>query len=60
MENYTEEEVQEFKRFLDALRQSGTTNMFGASQNLVYEFGLEKTEAREILSHWMKTFKDKI
>ena len=54
MENYTEEEVQEFKR------QSGTTNMFGASQNLVYEFGLEKTEAREILSHWMKTFKDKI
>tara|TARA_R110000744_G_scaffold30329_2_gene71836 strand:- start:471 stop:647 length:177 start_codon:yes stop_codon:yes gene_type:complete len=57
MTNYTEQEVQEFKRFLNDLRESGTTNMFGASQNLVYEFGLDKKEAREVLSHWMKTFK---
>tara|TARA_R110001606_G_scaffold386605_1_gene550728 strand:- start:351 stop:527 length:177 start_codon:yes stop_codon:yes gene_type:complete len=56
MTNYTENEIQEFKRFLNDLRESGTTNMFGASQNLVYEFGVEKAEARKILSNWMTTF----
>tara|TARA_R110000803_G_scaffold25845_1_gene61693 strand:+ start:5842 stop:6018 length:177 start_codon:yes stop_codon:yes gene_type:complete len=56
MENYTQNEIKEFKRFLNDLRESGTTNMFGASQNLIYEFGIEKSEARKILSHWMKNF----
>ncbi len=46
----------EHKEYLDRLRESGETNMFGASPYLQNEFGLEKREAREILSQWMKTY----
>jgi hypothetical protein len=42
--------------YLDAVRESGATNMFGAAPYLVAEFGLDKRESREILSYWMKTF----
>ena len=49
---------QEHKEYLDKLRESGETNMFGAGQYLQMEFGLEKREAREILSEWMRTFKN--
>lgn len=47
----------EHKAFLDELRESGKTNMFGASQYLIWEFGLDKKEARAILSEWMSSFK---
>ena len=47
----------EYKEFLDNLRESGTTNMFGAAPYLMEEFLLDKYEAREILLEWMKTFK---
>jgi hypothetical protein len=47
----------EHKEFLDNLRESGETNMFGASPYLQQEFGLDKHEARSILSEWMKSFK---
>ncbi len=46
----------EHLEYLDELRESGVTNMFGASGYLVREFDLTKDEAREILSYWMKTF----
>lgn len=46
----------EYKEFLDELRESGETNMFGAGIYLQEEFGLEKREAREVLSNWMKNF----
>ena len=49
--------TQEHKEYLDELRESGETNMFGAASYLVMEFGLEKKEARAILSEWMATFK---
>ena len=43
--------------YLDALRESGKTNMFGARPYLVRKFpSLSPSEAGEILSHWMKTF----
>lgn len=47
----------EHKTFLDELRESGETNMFGASPYLQEEFGLDKHEARAILSEWMASFK---
>lgn len=40
--------------FLDELRLSGETNMFGAAPYLQAEFGIDKKEAREILQNWMK------
>jgi len=43
-------------RFLDELRESGIVNMFGASPYLREVFDLDKTEARQVLSYWMKTF----
>lgn len=40
--------------FLNRLRESGTTNMFGASPYIAEEFGLSKTDARTVLSEWMR------
>lgn len=42
--------------FLDALRESGETNMYGASLYLMTAFGLERNDARDVLGLWMQTF----
>ena len=52
----TEEQRKEYFDYLDGLRLSGATNMFGASPYLVQEFGLDKREARKILAEWMNQF----
>jgi len=46
----------EHLEYLDELRDSGETNMFGAGHWLESEFGLTRPVAREILQYWMKTF----
>lgn len=46
--------------YLDTLRESGVTNMFGAAPFLKAEFSeLSKQDARQILQYWMKTFSDR-
>ena len=40
-------------KFLDALRESGVTNMFGAAPYLAASFTLSNSRAREILLEWM-------
>ena len=45
-----------FYEYLDGLRESGVTNMFGAAPYLAEEFDLEETSARKILADWMVTF----
>lgn len=42
--------------FLDELRESGTTNMFGAASYVKDEFDLTPQDARLIHAYWMKTF----
>ena len=42
--------------YLEGLRQSGVTNMWGASPYLEREFGLNKNEAKEVLLDWIKSF----
>lgn len=42
--------------FLDELRESGDTNMFGASPYIREAFDVTKAEAATILTYWMKTF----
>ncbi len=45
--------------FLNDLRESGVTNMFGAAPYLVQAFdedNLTLKQAREILGRWMKSF----
>lgn len=39
--------------FLNNLRMSGATNMFGATPYLQEEFGLDRQEAKDILMEWM-------
>jgi hypothetical protein len=53
--NIKEGVEKEMFTFLDALRDTGVTNMFGAGPYLSREFGLDKREAREILAKWMRS-----
>ncbi|MEK0347913.1 MAG: hypothetical protein QQN44_06245 [Nitrosopumilus sp.] len=43
-------------KFLDDIRDSGVTNMFGASEYLEENFGLNHMDAIVVLTLWMKTF----
>ena len=45
--------------FLDMLRDTGVTNMYGAGSYLEDEFGMNRREANEVLSYWMKTFSER-
>lgn len=50
-------ENKEYFDFLDALRESGATNMFGARPYLMEAYPeLSEKEASKILSDWMKNF----
>ena len=42
--------------FLDALRESGETNMYGAAPYLEDEYDLDHKEASAITVAWMKSF----
>ena len=42
--------------YLDELRESGKTNMYGAGIYLVKEFGVSGPKSHQILSYWMETF----
>jgi hypothetical protein len=44
--------------FLDGLRESGVTNMFGAGPYVEEMFEVGRLEARTIVSYWMKSFGD--
>lgn len=45
--------------YLDRLRASGSTNMFGAPPYLTKVFGLSKADAIVVLSYWMETFSER-
>ena len=50
-------ELQKQLDFLDILRESGITNMFGAVPFLQQRFPeLTKKRAKDILIYWMETF----
>jgi hypothetical protein len=44
--------------YLDELRESGETNMFGAPAYLRATYGLSRKEAMDTVYAWMKTFGD--
>ena len=46
----------EHLEYLDTLRESGITNIFGAGTFIVAAFGVSKSDATEILKYWMRTF----
>lgn len=59
----TEQEIErpdfvtdEHLEYLDELRESGITNMYGAPSFVENEFGVDWETASKITSYWMKTF----
>ena len=52
--------TQEHLGYLDGLRESGDTNMWGAGPYLQREFPtLTKSQASAVLFYWMDTFGDR-
>ncbi len=49
----------EHLQFLDELRDSGVTNMYGAEGYIQDEFNIPMVEAREILEYWMESYSER-
>lgn len=45
--------------FLDELRESGETNMWGSPAYVQSEFGVGKKQAGDIVQNWMETFESR-
>jgi hypothetical protein len=54
----TTEIEKEVCEYLNDLRESGVTNMFGAGPYVEQNFSVSKREAREYVSLWMANFND--
>jgi len=48
--------METYFEYLDQLRESGVTNMFGAAPYLQSAFGLSRSESKSVLLEWMQTF----
>lgn len=58
--NQPEFVTEEHLEFLDELRDSGVTNMYGATPYILDEFPeLFQDEAISVLSYWMNTFSER-
>ncbi len=55
MDELTKEDVFDY---LECLKESGVTNMFGAAPYVQQEFGIDIKEAREWLKKWMDSYKE--
>ena len=54
---FTDERLDRYLVFLDQLRESGETNMFGARPYLEQEYQeLHSAQAAKVLAYWMRTF----
>lgn len=51
--------TQEQLEYLDELRESGATNMFGAAPYVETAFDVSRREATAILMVWMETFSER-
>lgn len=55
--DFTELEIEMFE-YLNVLRESGVTNMFGASPYLEEEFDINRNQAKKVLVKWMENFNE--
>jgi len=46
-------------KYLDTLRETGVTNMWGAGSWVENAFAVDRMEASELLQEWMKTFEER-
>lgn len=58
-ERFGVNQYNECLEYLDELRDSGETNMFGASAYLERDCGLDRQDAKDMLANWMQTFVDR-
>jgi hypothetical protein len=49
----------EVLQYLDELRESGVTNMFGAGPYLKEEFDIDRATSHKWLAYWMGTFSER-
>lgn len=56
MDDVTQDEV---NLYLDMLRETGATNMYGAGPYLQDVFHLDKKTAHSMLTEWMRTFSER-
>jgi hypothetical protein len=49
----------EMFEYLNTLRETGVTNMYGAGAYLQQAFGVDRREARDVLTEWMKTYAER-
>ncbi len=52
-------EYEKYYEFLDKLRESGVTNMYGAGPYVQREFGVDRQRATDIVITWMETFSER-
>jgi len=52
----SDDTLEEMLDYLDDLRESGATNMFGAGTYVAETFCLSKALAKKVLVYWMETF----
>ena len=55
----TTKDEKQVLEFLNVLRDSGVTNMFGAGTYIQEEFGVDRKESHRLLSLWMDNFNEK-
>ena len=60
MSKEIKEEWTEYYVYLEELRQSGVTNMFGSAPYLREEFGLGRRESIKIVANWMDNYDELI
>ena len=51
--------TEEHFQYLDDLRESGATNMWGAAEYLMNEMDVPRLDAKKYLVHWMETFTER-
>ena len=56
MDQFRMEMQEKINVYLDAVRESGSINMFGAAPYVAETFGVTKKEAQQYLKNWMETF----
>ena len=45
--------------YLDGLRDSGATNMFGAGRYIMAAFDLNSGDAKTVVLYWMESFEER-
>jgi len=58
-DEFTKDELADMFQFLDDLRSSGVTNMFGAAPHVQRQYGLSDDLAKKVATAWMQTFSTK-